>query len=168
MSYSSVFDVPQTTRSFQPSFEQRTDRYSPQPAIFHRDCAPLVPRHYAYEQNYINPDYARDQLRKLQEDYVFLSDEPSFTEVLTKLPEVYRLLRNAVEPLRRAFGEKNLFQLESLASDDDTVLRVIVTLPSDTTGPAELMRRFKRSWWLKHCARSEASLVFDYEIADGF
>ena len=81
---------------------------------------------------------------------------------------LYILLKEAVEQLHRVFGKGKLLQLEALASDDDTVLRVIVKLSKDTAEPAALMRKFKRDWWLKNCSQSEASLVFDYEIGHGF
>jgi hypothetical protein len=44
----------------------------------------------------------------------------------------------------------------------------VVKLPPSIEKPAELMRRFKRDWWLGIGSRSEASLVFDYEIGNGF
>jgi hypothetical protein len=44
----------------------------------------------------------------------------------------------------------------------------MVNLPAETEKPAELMRGFKQDWWFENCSRSEAALVFDYEIGNGF
>jgi hypothetical protein len=111
----------------------------------------------------------RAQLMNIQLDYALVSDERLITEVLADVPTLYSLLKAAVQPLRLTFGEtKLLLQIEALESDEDTILRVMVRLPSDTAQPAELMRTFKRDWWLQNCSRSEASLVFDYETGDAF
>jgi hypothetical protein len=87
---------------------------------------------------------------------------------MARVPTLYAVLQQAVDPLHRVFGKGKLLQLQALASDDDTVLRVVVKLSKDTKAPAALMRKFKQEWWLKNCSQSEASLVFDYKIGDGF
>ncbi len=110
----------------------------------------------------------REQLINLQRDYTLVSNTSLITDVLADVPALYSLLQQAVRPLRLTFGERKLLLLEALESDEDTILRVLVKLPSDTTRPAELMRGFKRDWWLKNCSRSQASLVFDYETGNGF
>jgi len=43
-----------------------------------------------------------------------------------------------------------------------------VRLPANEANPEEMMHRFKRDWWYANCARSEASLAFDYDAPDGF
>jgi len=110
----------------------------------------------------------REQLINLQRDYTLVSNTSLITDVLADVPTLYSLLQQAVQPLRLTFGERKLLLLEALESDEDTILRVLVKLPSDTTRPAELMRGFKRDWWLKNCSRSQASVVFDYETGNGF
>ena len=109
-----------------------------------------------------------EQLTNLQRSYTFLTDAAGIAEVLAQVPTLYSLLNAAVEPLRVAFGDRKLLLLEALTSDDDTVLRVIVKLSQETETPAALMRKFKLDWWFKNCSLSEASLVFDYEIGNGF
>lgn len=109
-----------------------------------------------------------EQLATLQRLYTFLSDASLISDVMERVPILYILLKEAVDRLHRVFGKGKLLQLEALASDDDTVLRVIVKLSKDTETPPALMRKFKQEWWLKNCSQSEASLVFDYEIGNGF
>jgi hypothetical protein len=106
-------------------------------------------------------------LRKL---YALAGDDDTTIAALTEWPTLYLLLTDAIEPLRRAFGEKKLLQLEALNFDDEegSILRVLIRLPSDTPRPAELMHRFQEDWWLNNCSRSHASLVFDYETGNGF
>ena len=147
-------------------------------------------RHHAYGDLYgsvlisksitdLNPDLyvqkepdeksqPKEQLTNLQRSYTFLTDAASIAEVLAQLPALYSLLNAAVGPLRVAFGDRKLLLLEALTSDDDAVLRVIVKLSQDTEKPSALMRKFKLDWWFKKCSLSEASLVFDYEIGNGF
>ena len=110
---------------------------------------------------------ARGRLLDLQRHYALVSDESLIAVALEEVPALYALLKDAAEPLRLAFGEGNVLQLEALESDEGIILRVMVILPSRTENGADLMRGFQRSWWLKNCSRAEASLVFDYEIGDG-
>jgi len=112
--------------------------------------------------------WTEETLITLQRSYVFLSDGPLIANVLAQVPALYPLLNAAVKPLCEIFGESKVLQLEALTSDDDTVLRVIVKVSRDIENPAALMRKFKADWWFGNCAHSEASLVFDYEISNGF
>ncbi len=137
-------------------------------AFVFKSIADLDPDIYAQKQPEEPLQSMSEQLITLQRFYTFLSDGSLIADVLMEVPPVYSLLIAAIEPLRIAFGENKLLQLEALASDDDTVLRVIVKLSHGKQKPAALMRKFKLHWWLKHCSRSQASLVFDYEIGDGF
>jgi hypothetical protein len=109
-----------------------------------------------------------EQLATLRCLYTFLDDDSLITDVMARVPTLYAVLQQAVDPLHRVFGKGKLLQLQALASDDDTVLRVVVKLSKDTKAPAALMRKLKQEWWLKNCSQSEASLVFDYKIGDGF
>lgn len=120
-----------------------------------------------YTQTFSHQDKS-ELLKNLQKHYAFISSVDTVRDVLSKVPTLYSLLKEAVQPLRRVFGEKKFLHLETLETDEDTTLRVVVKLPSDTTNPAELMRKFKHDWWLANCARSQASLVFDYGIGNGF
>ena len=108
------------------------------------------------------------RLHTLKQYYTSISEDDPIMEALGAVPALYFLLQEAVGPLRCAFGEKALLQLEALETDEEgTILRVVVNLPSATDEPAELMRGFKRDWWFQHCSRSQASLVFDYETGNG-
>jgi hypothetical protein len=111
----------------------------------------------------------KQQLRTLKQHYASISDDDLIIEAMGDVPALYLLLKEAVEPLRSAFGEKALLQLEALeAEEEGIILRVVVNLPSTIDPPAELMRGFKRDWWFQHCSRSQAALVFDYETGNGF
>jgi hypothetical protein len=110
----------------------------------------------------------RGNLLDLRRHYAFVGDESLITAALEEVPTLYALLENAAEPLRLAFGQGNLLQLEALESDEGIILRVMVKLPPRTENAPDLMGRFQRSWWFKNCSSAEASLVFDYEISDGF
>ena len=118
-------------------------------------------------QHRLSSRHAHEQVRQLHRNYKLLSEGDIIAEALQQFPTLYALLAEAVEPLRLTFGNDKLRQLEALESDEGIILRVTVQLAADTKSPAELMRSFKRNWWLKNCSRSEASLVFDYETGDG-
>jgi hypothetical protein len=177
-SFSSVLDAPQALSQLQDVlnfqavgiYEQHPQHYNHQLAlsvfISHR-IADFEPDLYAQKQpeDMFN---SSEQLFNLQRSYTFLSDGFLIADVLAKVPVLYILLKEAVEQLHCVFGQDKLLQLEALASDDDTVLRVMVKLSKDTETPAALMRKFKQDWWLKNCSQTEASLVFDYEIGNGF
>jgi hypothetical protein len=165
-SFSSVLDAPQALSQLQDVlnfqavgiYEQHPQHYNHQLAlsvfISHR-IADFEPDLYAQKQpeDMFN---SSEQLFNLQRSYTFLSDGFLIADVLAKVPVLYILLKEAVEQLHCVFGQ------------DDTVLRVMVKLSKDTETPAALMRKFKQDWWLKNCSQTEASLVFDYEIGNGF
>jgi hypothetical protein len=109
-----------------------------------------------------------ERLNTLRRFYTLASDDAPIADVLEQVTSLYSLLIEAVDPLRAVFGDGKLLELESLASDEDTVLRVVVKLLRRTENAGALMRKFKQDWWFKNCSRSEASLVFDYEIGDDF
>jgi hypothetical protein len=110
----------------------------------------------------------KQQLRTLKRYYASISEDGLIMEALGEVPALYLLLKEAVGPLRAAFGDEALLQLEALETDEEgTILRVVVHLPSATDAPAERMRGFKRDWWFQRCSLSQASLVFDYERANG-
>jgi len=108
------------------------------------------------------------QVQELRHYYALLSDDAHIGAAFQDVPALFSLLKSAVEPLRSTFGDERLFQLEALESDEGTILRVIAKLPHDIGNAAELMSKFNRDWWVDNCARSKASLVFDYETGDGF
>ena len=137
-------------------------------AFISKSIADLDPDLYQQRQPEETLQSMSEQLITLQRSYTFLCEDSLIADALAQVPSLYSLLKAAVEPLRIAFGESKLLQLEALVSDDDTVLRVIVKLSHGIEKPAALMRKFKLDWWFKNCSRSEASLVFDYEIGNGF
>ena len=115
-----------------------------------------------------SPHLILEHLFQIRQSYAVVGETGVLKAALEQLPTLYPLLREAVGPLQNAFGSGKLLQLEPLESDDGVVLRVIVKLPSGTNAPAEMMRQFKKDWWLKNCSRSGASLVFDYETDNAF
>lgn len=137
-------------------------------AFISKSIAPLDPDLYEQKQPVETFQWTAEPLTTLQGSYAFLSDGRVIADVLAQVPALYPLLKAAIRPLGAVFGKNKLLQLEALASDDDTVLRVIVKLPHDVEKPAALMRKFKLDWWFKNCSRSGASLIFDYEIGNGF
>ena len=176
-SFSPVLDEPQARSQLQDALDsQAVEMYEQRPrhcppklalsAFISRGSSDFGPDLYAQKQPG-NTFTSSEQLHSLESSYTLLSDGFLIADVLANVPVLYILLQEAVEQLHRVFGKGKLLQLEALASDD-TVLRVIVKLSKDTAEPAALMRKFKRDWWLKNCSQSEASLVFDYEIGNGF
>jgi hypothetical protein len=137
-------------------------------AFISKSIAGLDPDLYEQKRPAEAFQWTDEPLINLQGSYTFLSDAAVIADVLTQVPALYPLLKAAIEPLRISFGDKKLLVLEALTSDESTTLRVVVKLSHNTENPAALMRNFKQEWWLKNCSQSQASLVFDYEIGNGF
>ena len=117
-----------------------------------------------YEQTRPNGDLAA-QLRTLQQHYTVVNSNRVIIELLEEEPALYRLLVEAVQPLRTVFGEKLLLQLRVQYSGEDSLLKVAVQLPADFGGdPEQVLHSFDTEWWLNNCHRSGGALVFDYEI----
>ena len=110
----------------------------------------------------------RNQLRELRRSYALLSDDKLIATTIRDAPALFSLLTMAIKPLHAAFGEAKLLQLEALESDEGTMLRVIVKLLYRAENAVQMMGEFNRNWWIDNCARSKASLAFDYESGDGF
>ncbi len=177
--FSSVLEAQQTQRQLRGVLNYQTVGMYEQQSRQHHVSSPfgsaLISKSIAdrdsdlYVQKEPDENFqSNEQLNNLQRSYTFLTDAAGIAEVLAQVPPLYSLLDAAVESLHVAFGDRKLLLLEALTSDEDTVLRVIVKLSQDTETPAALMRKFKLDWWFKNCSRSEASLVFDYEIGNGF
>lgn len=116
----------------------------------------------------MNSPRIRQQIQTLQSHYTFISSDDLIAKALTEVSALYQLLNEAVEALRRAFGENTELQLEALESDEEgSILRALVSVRPHMENPATLMRGFQQNWWFEHCSRSEASLVFDYGMANG-
>ena len=119
---------------------------------------------YSYEQTCPKRDLDA-QLRSLQRQYTILDSDRVITKLLEQEPTLFRLLVEAVNPLRAAFGERRLFQLRVQYSDEDSLLKVAVQLPVDfDDDPEQALHSFDTEWWLNNCYRSGGVLVFDYEI----
>ena len=171
----SVFDTPQTTVPCPPPlshrapewYELQTAAWSPRSAPeLHRYGGSLLSQGTTFEQVRPNRD-AACQLRALRQYYTVIGSDRSVIDVLEDEAALSKLLIEAVQPLRTAFGEKRLLQVRVQNSDDDRLLRVAVQLPADFDCDAEgALRSFDREWWLKNCHRSGGTLVFDYEMQD--
>jgi hypothetical protein len=126
----------------------------------------LVSQSYPFEQTRSNLDVAA-QLRTLEQRYTILDSGRLIIEVLEEEPALFPLLVEAVQPLRRVFGEMQILQLRVQYSDDDSLLRVAVQLPANfDDDPERALQSFDSEWWLNNCHRSAGALVFDYEIQD--
>ncbi len=106
-------------------------------------------------------------LEQLRVHYAFTCSDAIMADALVEQPGLFPLLREAVEPMRRDLTRFPYPKIQALQSDEGTILRVLVQLPSGPEPPSARMRRFKNNWWVKNCHRADAGLVFDYEIADG-
>jgi len=127
-----------------------------------------MPNLSVFDAEQIRPNLdASAQLRVLQQYYTIVESDRRFIEVLDEEAAVFRLLIEAVQPLRNAFGENQLLQVRVQYSDDDRLVKVAVQLPSDCgSDPETALRSFDTEWWLANCHRSGGVLVFDYEIQD--
>jgi len=124
----------------------------------------------AYLDSYPQPkkDFTA-QLRALQEHYTILDDDRTVRELLETEPALYSLLKEAIKPLRHAFGDKWIIHVRVLSSNEDTILKVAVQLPADFGGdPERALRAFEEEWWLNNRHRSGGALIFDYEMRDAF
>jgi hypothetical protein len=103
----------------------------------------------------------------LQQHNSILDTNDTLIELLEQEPELYRLLVEAVGPLKNAFGDGLIMQLRVQSSGDESLLKVAVQLPADFAGDPECaLRSFDAEWWLDNCHRSGGALVFDYEVQD--
>ena len=105
------------------------------------------------------------QLFILHQHYTIVDDDRTFIELLATEPELCSLLIEAVEPLRHTFGDKRLIYIRIQSSDEDSILKVTVRLPTHFgDNPEDALQAFNKEWWLKNCHRSSGALVFDYEM----
>ncbi len=117
-----------------------------------------------YDQARSN-EYLKRQLESLQQSYIILDSDESVREILRKEPMLAALLIEAVEPLKKAFGSRQI-QMRPQVTDDDSFLKIAVQLPANFPAPETALLSFDSAWWLNNCHRSSGALVFDYEIQD--
>ena len=110
--------------------------------------------------------YLADQLPNLQREYTIVDSEGDVIELLAEHSTLFRLLVDAVQPLKSAFGENRLFLVRVQHSEYDSLLEIAVQLPADFPDPETALRSFDTGWWVNNCQRSCGALVFDYEIQD--
>jgi hypothetical protein len=107
----------------------------------------------------------KEDLETLHKHYIFLDDDRAIVRLLETHPAISSLLMGAVEPLREAFGDRRLIYIRIQSSDEDSLLKVAVLLPTDFGSDPELaLQSFDEEWWLNNCHRSGGTLVFDYEM----
>jgi hypothetical protein len=105
------------------------------------------------------------QLETLHRYYTIVDDDRTIIELLQEEPQLYPLLLDAVEPLQQTFGNKRLIYIRVQTSDEDSILKVTIWLPTNFGGdPERVLQDFDKEWWLKNCHRSGGALVFDYEM----
>lgn len=171
--FTAALDVPQLPRPATPpslhltsEWDQHQQGVSFQPGMTvefgaRRPGGIVLSQGYSYEQTRPN----RDLAAQLQQHYTILDSDRVIIELLEEEPALFRLLVEAVQPLRTVFGEKRLLQLRVQYSDEDSLLKVAVQLPADFGGdPEQVLHSFDTEWWLNNCHRSGGALVFDYEI----
>lgn len=106
-----------------------------------------------------------EDIRKLKSIYLFTSDE-LIASFLTGHSAVARVLLAAETPLKRAFGDSAIFDLQ-LSRDEDgsTILYAVVIWRESMQGAVDALKNFDDDWWLDHMSPATASLVFTYELA---
>jgi len=166
-----VFDIPQNRLSTPPAFYQDMRGYDDQQIRGVPRRTRLVGAGaggyvlaYVYDHPQPQKDFT-EQLRALYQHYTILDDDHILSKLLATDPALYSLLIEAVEPLRRAFGDKRLIYVRVQSSDEDTILKVTVRLPANFgNNPESALQTFDEEWWLNNCHRSSGALVFDYEM----
>jgi hypothetical protein len=110
----------------------------------------------------------RNELQALRESYMLRDGDPAMNKLLEEEAGLFQVLRDAVAPLEKAFGEKSLLYLGVQEGEDDRLLKLTVHLPAGSSEEqaARTLDMFDDDWWLKNCHRAGA-LVIDYEIEDG-
>jgi hypothetical protein len=108
------------------------------------------------------------ELGVLRRSYTIADSDYAMGGLLQEEPGLFQVLRDAVVPLEKAFGEKGLLYLRVQEGDDDRLLKLAVHLPVGfgEEQAARALDMFDDDWWLKNCHRAGA-LVIDYEIEDG-
>jgi hypothetical protein len=108
-----------------------------------------------------------NELGTLRKYYTILDNDRVVMEFLEEESVLYTLLVEAVRPLQIAFGERRLFHIRVQHSEDDSLLKVAVQWPANSSDdPERALTSFDTNWWLNNCQRSGGALVFDYEIRD--
>lgn len=103
-----------------------------------------------------------DQLKTL---YVFPPGN-ALDVFLANHRSLVTVLRDAVNPLKDAFGAKSIFRLElSIDDDDSTMLYGVAVCHSTVREAAEALDRFEEDWWLDHMTRDTVDLAFTYKLA---
>ena len=119
----------------------------------------------SYEYHYLQTkkDH-REALGAIHQHYVILDDSTTLVELFEADPALYQLLIEAVTPLHHAFGDTAILHMHIQSSDEDSILKVAVQLPTTFEGdPDRALRSFDDAWWVHQCHRSGGVLVFDYE-----
>lgn len=169
-----IFDIPQNHLSALPAFDRDFRGYDHQQIISLPRKADFATGarsdnsvlSYVYDHPQPKKDFT-EQLRALHQHYTILDDDRTVIGLLETEPVLYSLLIEAVEPLRRAFGDKRIIHVRVQSSDEDSILKVAVQLPADFGGDGEsALQSFDEKWWLNNCRRSGGALVFDYEMHD--
>jgi hypothetical protein len=76
------------------------------------------------------------------------------------------ILRDAVGPLKSAFGDDNIFTLElSIDEDDSMMLYGIVVWRESVQSAARALDHFEEDWWLDRMTSDTADLAFTYRLA---
>ena len=102
---------------------------------------------------------------ELRASYVFPAGDSVdlFLSTHRALPAV---LRDAVAPLKKAFGADSIFRLElSTDEDESNILFGIAVWHGYVRAATQALDRFEEDWWLDHMTRDTVDLAFTYKLA---
>jgi hypothetical protein len=104
----------------------------------------------------------QDDISRLRQSYVFTTSKP-LDLFLARRSVIVAILREAVVPLRSAFGQDTLFRLE-LSVDEYEVATVycVVVWRGSVKSAAQAFESFSEGWWLDHMTPATNDLVFIY------
>jgi hypothetical protein len=105
-----------------------------------------------------------DDINRLKQSYVFTSGR-ALDLFLASRRAIVSTLSEAIVPLRLAFGEDRLFQLELSVDEYDTpTIYGIAVWRGSVASASQAFEAFSESWWLDHMTPATSDLAFIYRI----
>jgi hypothetical protein len=102
-------------------------------------------------------------IEKLRSAYV-ISDAAKI-ESFIEANQLTEILVQAIEPIKRTFGESRTRTLTVLEDDEGSrTLFCLVAFPGSLDKAEEALDSFDRDWWLKNVRRYGSKLNFDFEL----
>lgn len=113
----------------------------------------------------LSAEVQMDLLKTIEAHYIITEGKEWVKRLLYTQRDLSKLLIEAVQPLKKAFGYK-LVQLQGLSDGDDVSLTATVQWQDDANLARAARDNFDQDWWLANCNRAHGFLVFDYELVD--